>query len=369
MRNTVRLRLTLLYGAMFTCSGAALIAVVYLLMWHGVLGPNLVPRKAAGGAPHVSTLSPSAAQALHQQRAVLMHQLLVRSLVALAGMAVASVALGWVVAGRALRPVRTITAAAREISATSLHRRLAMVGPNDELKELGDTFDALLNRLESAFGAQRMFVANASHELRTPLTRQRLLSQDVLSDPDATNAELRAAHERVLVAGAQQERLIEALLTLARAHAGLDVREPFDLAPLVRGAAGRQTAVVLDLAAAPTTGHAPLAERLIANLLDNAVRYNVPGGYVHATTRTEGDRAVLVVANSGPHVPDDEVGLLFEPFRRSTAGRLARRDGLGLGLSIVAAIAEAHDACVTARPGPEGGLVVRVAFPLAATGV
>src|SRR6516162_3260679 len=262
-RRTVRLRLTLLYGGLFLLSGAVLLAVTYVLVVsatdgvifkgqngsqvsvhgsHNGTGPN-----GGGQPPAVQTsgggtsgLSPSQllakarrleAQAARQHAAEL-NQLLIQSGLALTGMAVLSIGLGWLVAGRVLRPLRTITAAAREISATNLHERLALGGPDDELKELGDTFDGLLARLEASFSAQRQFVANASHELRTPLARQRVLSQVALADPDATVEALRAAHERVLAAGAEQEQLIEALLTLARGQAGLSTREPFDLAEL-----------------------------------------------------------------------------------------------------------------------------------------
>ena len=260
-RRTVRLRLTLLYGGLFLLSGAILLAVTYVLVvsaTDGVIfrgqngsqgfisGPhNGTAANGGGQPPELQTsgrgsggLTPNQlqaqarkleAQAAHQHAAEL-HQLLIQSGLALTGMAVLSIGLGWLVAGRVLRPLRTITAAAREISATNLHERLALGGPDDELKELGNTFDGLLARLEASFSAQRQFVANASHELRTPLARQRILSQVALADPDATAETLRAAHERVLAAGAQQEQLIEALLTLARGQAGLGTREPFDLA-------------------------------------------------------------------------------------------------------------------------------------------
>jgi len=262
-RRTVRLRLTLLYGGLFLLSGAVLLAVTYVLVvsaTDGVIftgqngsqgiisGSHTGPGPHGGGQPpELQTsgrgsggLSPGQllaqarrleAQAAHQHAAEL-NQLLIQSGLALTGMAVLSIGLGWLVAGRVLRPLRTITTAAREISATSLHERLALGGPDDELKELGDTFDGLLARLEASFSAQRQFVANASHELRTPLARQRVLSQVALADPDATVEALRAAHERVLAAGAEQEQLIEALLTLARGQAGLGAREPFDLAEL-----------------------------------------------------------------------------------------------------------------------------------------
>jgi signal transduction histidine kinase len=264
-----------------------------------------------------------------------------------------------------------MTSSVRDISATNLHRRLTLAGPRDELKELGDTFDSLLDRLESSFRAQRQFVANASHELRTPLARQRVLGQVALADPEATVDTLRAAHERILVAGALQERMIEALLTLTRSQAGLEAREPVDLARLTEEAvvgradeAGyRAVTFEPEIAPAVIAGHRNLAERLVANLVDNAMRYNNPGGWVRVATATEGGRASLVVANTGPVVPADAVESLFEPFHRLGDTRAAKPDGLGLGLSIVRAIADAHDATVEVLPRPEGGLEITVSFP------
>jgi signal transduction histidine kinase len=303
-----------------------------------------------------------------------LHQLLEKSGIALAIMAAASVVLGWGVAGRLLRPLRTITSAARDISATSLDRRLALDGPDDELKELGGAFDDLLGRLEAAFSAQRQFVANASHELRTPLAWQRTLVQVALADPDADAGSLRAAHERVLASGTQQERMIEALLTLSRGQAGLDRREPFDVAELARQvvlarqaeAQDRQLDVYTALAPAPTAGDPRLAERLIANLVDNALRHNAPGGHVEVVTGTRDARSVLSVINTGPVVPAAAVDRLLQPFQRLGPDRTARGGGHGLGLSIVQAVAQAHGAALVITPQPDGGLQVEVTFPRAA---
>ena len=308
-----------------------------------------------------------------QEHATVLHQLLSRSEVALALMVVLSIALGWFVAGRVLRPLRIITAAAREISADSLSDRLALGGPRDELRELGDTFDALLARLEASFHAQRQFIANASHELRTPLARQRVISQVALADPRATIETLRTAHERVLATGAQQQRLIEALLTLARGQAGLDKPEPFDLAAVTRqvlaarhaDAKPRNLTLHTTLDPAPAAGSPPLAEQLTANLVDNALRHNVPGGRVDVSTGMRNSRAVLSVLNTGPAVPAAALDRLFQPFQRLAADRTSRGEGLGhgLGLSIVQAIADAHSASITARPQSGGGLLVEVTFP------
>jgi signal transduction histidine kinase len=298
-------------------------------------------------------------------------QLLVQSGIALAAMSLASIALGWIVAGRVLRPLRTITTATRDISATNLHLRLALDRPQDELKELGDTIDELLERLEASFESQRRFVGNASHELRTPLARQRTLAQVAISDPEATVDSLRAAHERVLASGAQQERLIEGLLSLTRGEAGLDRPEPFDLASvaervlLAREAEARQTG--LDVRAAlypaPVAGDLRLVERLLENLVDNALRHNVPEGRIEVATKTEAGRAALSVLNTGPIVPAGAVDQLAQPFRRLAPDRTTRGEGVGLGLSIVQAIATAHDAALTLHPQPEGGLRAEVNFP------
>jgi signal transduction histidine kinase len=284
---------------------------------------------------------------------------------------VLSVALGWLVAGRVLRPLRTITATARNISATNLHERLALNGPDDELKELGDTFDDLLARLEQFIQSQRQFVANASHELRTPLALQRTLIQLALTDPDANMESLRAAHERVLASGAQQERLIDALLTLTRGQAGLTKREPFDLAILAEQvllireseARARSIDVRSVLAPAPVTGDPRLVERLIANLVDNALAYNSNPGRVDIMTAHRGDVALVSITNTGPVVDDGAVPRLTQPFERLATERTGHGDGSGLGLSIVQAIVNAHAGSLTIRPQPGGGLTVGVTFP------
>jgi signal transduction histidine kinase len=310
-----------------------------------------------------------------------LNQLLIESGVALGIMAVVSVGLGWLMAGRVLRPLRTITAAARRISARNLHQRIGMTGPEDELKELGDTFDQLLGRLDASFRAQRQFVANASHELRTPLARQRTVLEVALRDRQATNASLRAACERALAAGEQEERLITAMLTLARGERGLEALEPFDLGAVTADAlaacrddaAERDLVVAADLGAATAMGDPGLAERLVANLTDNAIRYNEPGGRVEITAGTREGRPFLAVANSGPVIPPDQLARLFQPFQRLDPARTARpapggpggpgSSGLGLGLAIVSAIAAAHGAELRAATQAAGGLRIEVWFP------
>jgi signal transduction histidine kinase len=375
-RHTLRLRLTAWYGGLFLVSGAALLAVTYALMVQafaanaGTGGVACRGQRLGGSDCHIITAEQARAIAVDDHAAVL-HELAARSAIALAIMAAVSVVLGWLIAGRALRPLRTITATARQISASSLNQRLAMAGPQDELKELADTFDGLLARLEGSFTAQRQFIANAAHELRTPLARQRVISQVALADPGATLETLRTAHQRVLASGTQQQQLVDALLILARGQAGLDKHEPFDLAELAskvltasQPQAQRQDLTLHQaLSPAPTAGNPQLAERLAANLIDNAVRHNLPGGQIDVATRTEGSRAILAVANTGPQVPAAALNRLFQPFQRLAADRTGSSKGLGLGLSIVHAIADAHCATISARARPQGGLLVEVAFP------
>jgi signal transduction histidine kinase len=256
---------------------------------------------------------------------------------------------------------------AQEISATNLHRRLGVAGPDDELTELGRTLDELFGRLEASFESQRRFVANASHELRTPLAGQRTLLQVALGDPEASSGSLRLACEEVLALGERQERLIDALLTLASSEQGIEYREPLDLAVVVEGVVTSRRELALrvgvllqvSLAPAPASGDVSLIESLVANLLDNALEYNVPGGTVEvATSRSGGESRVAISV-----VAAADVDRLFGAFQRLGADRTSRSSGHGLGLAIVKAIAEAHGAVVTAVPRPEGGLHVVVSFP------
>ncbi|GAB2572977.1 ATP-binding protein [Streptomyces capparidis] len=365
LRWTARLRLTLLYGALFLLSGAVLLTLTYLLVASRGHMKVLIAN-GGGQVPLDPDLMREAAnaQAARQRRATL-RELLTQSAVALASMSAVSVALGWLMAGRVLRPVRTMAERARRISERNLHERLALTGPDDELKDLADTFDDLLGRLHTAFDAQRRFVANASHELRTPLTLQRATIEVALSNPAADAAALRAVCERVLAAGEHQERLIDALLTLARGRRGLQRRDPVDLAAAVgealRTVPGDGPRLDASLRPARALGDRRLVERLVTNLVDNAVRHNVPGGWLRVATGEEDGAPFLRVANSGPVIPADRVPALLEPFQRLTA-RTGAPEGHGLGLSIVAAVAEAHDAELTLVPVPEGGLSATVRF-------
>jgi signal transduction histidine kinase len=388
-RRSVRLRLTALYGVLFLLSGAGLLAITITTVlargWPppqggGIsiggrgtsgTGPPLAPPDGA----RLHQLQVQAAAQAAQQHAAAVQQLLTGSAVALGVMAVVSVALGWVVAGRVLRPLRQMTAAAQRISEDNLGERLAVPGPGNELKDLGDTIDGLLDRLEGAFTAQRNFVANASHELRTPLTLTRTLLQTAITDPRPSLASYRTTCEDVLAAGDQQEQLIEALLTLARSQRGLDRRERLDLAAITTNAlrarepaaAGRGLVIGSSITAAPVLGDARLLERLAANLIDNAIRHNIPGGRLDLQVTASGSHPTLKITNTGPLIPADQASRLLQPFQRLSATRPADNDGLGLGLAIVAAIAKTHNATLTINPAPHGGLDIAVSFPPAAT--
>ena len=395
-RRTVRLRLTLIYGLLFLLSGAALLVATNLLVDRATSarvansvvvvhrGNEISPAEAehlkgAGNSVVYDGREMTRAEAdqiragVFSQRNNDLQSLFVYSLISFAAMSIVSTALGWVVAGRALRPLRALSSAAQGISATNLHSRLPLDGPGDELKELGTAFNQLLARLEMSFESQRRFVANASHELRTPLARQRTIAQVALSDPGATLDSLRAALERAVVAGAQQERLIDALLTLARGEAGPDRHEALDLAAVAKAVLAQAPpevevlglGVEKSLARAPFVGDPRLVERLVANLVENAARHNLPRGTLRVSTATRAGQAVLSVENSGPVVPPAELQRLLQPFQRMAPDRTGHGDGVGLGLSIVQAIAAAHGATVTATSRSGGGLRVEVGFPAA----
>jgi signal transduction histidine kinase len=371
-RRTARLRLTTLYTGVFLLSGAVLLTITYLLVKHAV-----------GAAPQPAGQAPAAAHPLPEQAKVLqaeaakqqslsdLNHLLINSGIALAILALAAVVLGWLMAGRVLRPLATITASARSISASNLHERLAVRGPDDELKDLGDTLNDLFARLEASFQAQRHFVANASHELRTPLTADRTLLQVALDNPSTSTREWRSTGQELLASNTEHERLIEALLTLASSEVGLDHREPVDLSAATDVVLRRPRPVtdrlglhiLAAIQPAALDGDPLLVERLVANLIDNAVRHNVAAGRVEITTDSKCGGAVLTVTNTGPVIPPAEIDRLFQPFQRLDTRRVHHNDGHGLGLSIVRAIANAHDATITARARPDGGLTVDVSFP------
>jgi signal transduction histidine kinase len=385
-RRTARLRLTLLYTGMFLGLGTALIVAIYLLSstseaidatavaYPGPNGTTVLEGPAPPGSAQDlgrRVLKGIVASGVSQQHSADQRRLLGTSWALLVLTAIVSALLGWFASGRVLRPLRQMTDTARTISAGNLSRRLALAGPDDEFKRLGDTLDDLLARLEASFEAQRRFVANASHELRTPLTVERTLLQVALADPNASEASLRATCEEILACGEDHERLLESLLTLASSERGLIHREPLDLSRLAHDVLQTPRPVVqrdgLALSAtlepAPVTGDPALIERLVANLVDNAVRYNQPGGRVEVRTSAVNGHALLAVANTGPVVRQEETARMFEPFQRLGGGRAARADGHhGLGLSIVRAIAVAHGAGVAARAQAAGGLEVTVTF-------
>jgi len=338
------MRLTLLYAGPFIISGAVLLTVPLLSVSETVPAGTPEPHPAQVAQFPFVTWS-----------------------VSLVALVVVSIGLGWLVAGRFLRPLRTITATAREISASNLHRRVGSTGHIDEFAELARTLDELLGRLEASFASQRHFVANASHELRTPLTAERTLLQVALADPDATVESLRAASLEVLALGTAQERLIDALLTLASGEQGVERREPIDLADVAHDVLLARPTVDLTvgtvLGSAPMSGDPRLVGSLVANLVENALRHNVPGGWIEVMTATVDGGSRITVRNSGPVVPAADLDRLFEPFQQLHRQRIRHGDGHGLGLAIVRAIADAHGAALVAQARPEGGLDIIITFP------
>jgi signal transduction histidine kinase len=367
-RGTARLRLTLLYSGMFLLLGTAIVVIVFVFTSVGshVSVSSAMPA-SAGAVESAGTHALS--EVASQQQSSDFARLLTASWLVLLLTAGASTVLGWFIAGRVLRPLREMTLTAKSISAGNLGERLALSGPDDEFKRLGDTLDDLLARLQESFESQRRFVANAAHELRTPLTVDRTLLQVALADPHASADKLRAACEELLASGREQERLLDALLTLASSEGGLEHREPIDLAEIagrVAAAAIEGRRITSSLAAAPISGEPALIERMLANLLDNAVRYNDARGLVELTTTGDGTIARLTVSNTGPVVPVEALQRLFEPFQRLGGRATTADDGHhGLGLSIVRAIAAAHGGRVDAEPREGGGLTVSVSFPVA----
>jgi signal transduction histidine kinase len=363
----VRTRLTLLYSGLFVLCGAALLTITYLLVSN--TKRDLVIRNFNGqGGPVppadvIDSLAQRARAEAERQHQETLQALLTYSGVALAIMAVLALALGWLMAGRILRPLRTMIISIQRISARNVHDRLAATGPRDELRDLSDTVDGLLQRLETALDAHKRFVANAAHELRTPLTLEHALIEETLTDRTATLPQYRSLCERLLELRRQQAAMLESLLTLASSERGLSQREHVDLSEIAGRLVALPAGVRLNARIDPawTTGDPALVERLVANLLDNAIAYNVPGGSVEVRTGVRDGRAVLTVVNTGDPIPPDRVAGLFEPFQRldRTVGRAGHH---GLGLSIVRAIAVAHDADITAAPGPDGGLRVEVTF-------
>jgi signal transduction histidine kinase len=362
MPYRLRLRLTLLYCLVSVVSGALLLIIMYALARQ--LGDlSRVPR--GNQAVPADSLPPATGVPTHAEQRPDQFQIdLVPPTIALIILSLISLALGWLIAGRMLRPVRTMTERLRQISDHNVHERLSLTGPQDELKNLADTVDGLLGRLEVALDAHRRFVANAAHELRTPLTVEHALLEEPLIDPAADVASFRASFERLLAINEQRTRLLESLLTLAGSAHVRDRGEPVDLASVVartlkdRGREDVEIDAVLE--PAPVVGDPALVDRLVANLCDNALHYNVPRGSVEISTGRSNGTVVLRIANTGPVVPPEKVDELFEPFQR--LHRTADDGHQGLGLSIVRAIATAHGATLTAHARAHGGLTVQVTF-------
>jgi hypothetical protein len=384
--RSVRLRLTALYASLFLFCGAGLLAITYTLVRHTTSISPVVPHidparvQAIADARHQSpavvfarlrAVGPTAAS----QRAGDLHRLLVESGIALAIMTVVAAALGWLVAGRVLRPLRTMTATTRRISENNLHDRLALKGPRDELTELGETIDGLLARLEVAFEAQRRFVANASHELRTPLATMRASLDVAMAKPVPQPAHILTLEDRLRHEFDHVERLLESFLSLARAQHGL-VTDEFTaaLGDIAAAAVERRGDDVSRLGLEVEQEHCPeawvtgsetLLARMAENVIDNAVCHNEPGGWIRIMAAADGGLARLVVENGGQLLAQDDVNELVQPFRRLGAQRTGLATGTGLGLAIVASIAQAHGGTLDLRAREDGGLRVTIALPIA----
>ena len=367
-RRTIRVRLAVLFFAVFLASGAALLAVT-VAVWQSRTGGVTV---TAVPVPSGSLRHPATGITQHSSDR---HQLLIASGIGLAIMAGASLAVGWLVAGRFLRPLRTITATTRKISATNLHERLNLTGPDDELKELADTFDQLLERLERSFAFERQFVSNASHELRTPLAGMRTSLDVAMAKPGPVPPHVATLTDRLRHELDQIDRLLESFLTLAHSQQGpLADESTVSLAELARVAIERRadsiSAMGLDVEQQQgpdgwVAGSATLLARMVENVIDNAVGHNQPGGWVRVTTPVESEHARLVVENGGPILDPGQVARLTEPFRREGAERTGSNNGAGLGLAIVSSIVEVHGGMLDLDARPDGGLRVTITLPLA----
>ncbi|MGW0953442.1 sensor histidine kinase [Streptomyces sp. NPDC002405] len=388
LRPTIRIRLTLLYGGMFLIAGILLLSIIYLLAAQALRNGNqplfkIVDFNALrvtstdcpgvdNGNLSLSEFNAAISACIDHQRQVALDSLLSRSLLALLGLAVIAFAFGYAMAGRVLSPLGRITRTARAVAGSDLSRRIELDGPDDELKELADTFDDMLERLQRAFTAQQRFVGNASHELRTPLAINRTLLEVQLSDPHAP-MELQQLGKTLLATNERSEQLVEGLLLLARSDNQIVERKPVDLAEVASQAIdqvhGEAEAKGVEIRGerkpAVVQGNGVLLERIALNLVQNAVRYNVAEeGWVEVVTDVQHGQAILVVTNTGPVVPAYEIDNLFEPFRRLRTERTGSDKGVGLGLSIARSVARAHGGHISAQPREGGGLVMRVALPI-----
>jgi signal transduction histidine kinase len=377
-RWTIRTRLVVLVLGVVLVSGAVLLGAT-IAVWEGATprvqaqtSPGLGAGETLPGLGSAAGLIIRTTDLVHADDS---HQLLVAAAVAFAIMAAVSLALGWLMAGRFLRPLRAITATTREISATNLHERLHLVGPEDELKELADTFDQLLDRLERSFSFERRFVANASHELRTPLAAMRASLDVAMAKPTPAPAHMRALAERLRRELDHADRLLESFLMLAHAQQGalndettVSLTEVARLAVEHRADAISQRRLEITQERRPVvwvSGSRTLLSRMVENVIDNAIVHNEPGGWVRITVDDADGHARLVVENGGPRLDRAQVGQLAEPFRRIGAERTGSDGGAGLGLAIVASIVQVHAGTLDLEALPEGGLRVALALPLA----
>ncbi|WP_016698931.1 sensor histidine kinase [Actinoalloteichus spitiensis] len=389
---SVRTRLTFWYGLVFFASGASLVAINHALTEHGLRThlsdtafsqvvhqhwtstevDGVVHNESRGVfvEPVDDELAAEIAAATQRTREVALADLLNQSLVALAVAGVLAVGIGWLMAGRALRPLSKVTAHAKRVAERSLHERVALTGPRDEIRELADTFDDMLERLDRAFDGQRRFVANASHELRTPLAVNRALIEYAVSDADA-DERITGLGGQLLEVNARQERLIEGLLMLARSDRTVEEPRPVDLGDVLSRVVGRVqdmaelagVRLTVSPAAAPTRGDPVLLEQLVTNLVHNGIHHNHPCGWLDVRTATVGTDVELVAVNTGSVVRAEDLPRLFEPFRRGQSERTGSHRGSGIGLSIVRSVVRAHRGTIDASPRGGGGLVVRLRLP------
>jgi signal transduction histidine kinase len=390
LRISLRTRLTLIYAGLFLVTSTLLVGVTYLFTTRAVQAKfQIIINKTGGPVPETGlpdatspagppdTAAPptgltEVGKVINRQRQAILHDLLQSSVLTAFALCLLALVLGYLVAGRMLRPLQTVTATARRLSESTLHERIGLTGPRDEIKELADTFDGMLDRLHRAFDVQRRFIANASHELRTPLAINRAVIEVELAKP-GTPDETMALGRKLLVTTARHERLIEGLLLLARSERELSHRTPVDAAVLAEDAVDQfgeaaerlGVRVTSALSSAPTAGDVVLLERCMANLVENAIKYNHMDGRVWVLTGESGGWAYVRVENTGPSVATTDTEAMFEPFRRLNRDRVGSARGAGLGLSIVRAVVRAHGGTIDACPRPGGGLAITLQLPTA----
>jgi two-component system, OmpR family, sensor histidine kinase VanS len=386
-RLTIRARLTLSYAGLITGCGAVLITIVYLYM-RFVPSYQIAPARYLGSDPFNPVTPADPVEASGPTQAIeittvedFLDNLLIASVVALVLLAVLGGTVGWILAGRIIKPLAVINAAANRAATGTLDHRIDLGGPDDEINDLADTFDRMLASLERSFAAHRRFAANASHELRTPLATTKTMIDVVLADPAADRAELRRLAERLGEVNRASVETVDALLDLADADSGTVSPTSVDLADLVHGVVAQlaDEAVAADVvltAEADLTGGGPpcvalgdpvLLHQAVANLVRNAIRHNVPAGQATVGVSTDDDRTCVTVTNTGPLVPQESLDALTEPFVRGAGRALTRGSGHGLGLAIVSAVASAHSGTLALHPNPDGGLTVHLDLPRAAS--